>query len=183
MALLTASTSVPATIYGKDLPQKTILDHNPEILSKDQWDAFVAVHDILLPSESDVPGAWEINATAFLQWVISDTELDSEYRETLKNGLIELNETALQNWEVPFLQMTPVDRAKLISDVESDTWGHYWLSELLFHLFEALLSDPIYGGNVDAVGWKWLGHIPGQPRPNVGYSHIIEKFSKKTAPH
>ena len=34
------------------------------------------------------------------------------------------------------------------------------------YIFEALLSDPVYGGNPEGIGWRWLGHRPGFPRPN-----------------
>jgi gluconate 2-dehydrogenase gamma chain len=40
------------------------------------------------------------------------------------------------------------------------------LSSLLKYIFEALLTDPIYGGNPNSMGWEWLDHTPGQPRPN-----------------
>jgi gluconate 2-dehydrogenase gamma chain len=39
------------------------------------------------------------------------------------------------------------------------------LSLLLYYIFEALLSDPVYGGNPGGIGWQWLEHQPGFPRP------------------
>jgi gluconate 2-dehydrogenase gamma chain len=30
---------------------------------------------------------------------------------------------------------------------------------------EALLTDPAYGGNPGGIGWRWLQHVPGYPRP------------------
>jgi gluconate 2-dehydrogenase gamma chain len=44
-------------------------------------------------------------------------------------------------------------------------WGRAWLSLLLYYIFEALLSDPVYGGNPGEIGWRWLEHQPGFPRP------------------
>ena len=41
-------------------------------------------------------------------------------------------------------------------------WGRAWLSLLLYYIFEALLSDPVYGGNPDGIGWQWLEHQPGK---------------------
>ena len=32
---------------------------------------------------------------------------------------------------------------------------------------EALLADPVYGGNFDQTGWRWLSHQPGFPRPSA----------------
>ena len=45
--------------------------------------------------------------------------------------------------------------------------GENWLSTLLLYIFEALLTDPVYGGNPNGIGWKWLGHNPGLPRPTA----------------
>ena len=36
---------------------------------------------------------------------------------------------------------------------------------ILTYLLQALLTDPVYGGNPNGVGWKWLHHQPGFPRP------------------
>ncbi len=44
-------------------------------------------------------------------------------------------------------------------------WGRNWLSLLLYYIFEALLADPVYGCNPNGIGWKWLEHQPGFPRP------------------
>ena len=38
----------------------------------------------------------------------------------------------------------------------------------MYYLLEALLADPVYGGNTDEVGWKWLGYTAGFPRPPIG---------------
>jgi len=37
---------------------------------------------------------------------------------------------------------------------------------MLTLIFEALLLDPIYGVNTNNIGWNWLNHDPGVPRPN-----------------
>ena len=31
--------------------------------------------------------------------------------------------------------------------------------------------DPVYGGNPDGIGWKWLMHPPGFPRPPKGKTY------------
>ena len=56
-------------------------------------------------------------------------------------------------------------------------WGKNWLSLLLYYLFEALLADPAYGCNPDGVGWQWLEHQPGFPRPPPDkiYTHITSR--------
>jgi len=36
---------------------------------------------------------------------------------------------------------------------------------LLTYILEALLTDPVYGGNPNGIGWTWLQHQPGFPTP------------------
>jgi gluconate 2-dehydrogenase gamma chain len=38
---------------------------------------------------------------------------------------------------------------------------------LLDYIMEALLTDPVYGGNPNSIGWQWLKHQPGFPRPTT----------------
>ena len=47
-------------------------------------------------------------------------------------------------------------------------------------LFEALLLDPLYGGNKEEKGWKWLNHTPGFPRPTeeLRYEVLMKKQLK-----
>ena len=52
------------------------------------------------------------------------------------------------------------------------SWGRSWISVMLLHIFEALLSDPIYSGNSDEKGWKWLNYSPGNPRPFEGKAYL-----------
>ncbi len=51
--------------------------------------------------------------------------------------------------------------------------GEAWLSTLVTYTLEALLSDPLYGGNTDGIGWTWLDHVPGEPRPAKRFVHGV----------
>jgi len=165
MAILSAGAALPLAGCSSDVKKVIASGHNPEILSKDEWNVLVAALDVLFPSEDDSPGAREINAASFVQWIISDSELDIAERKFLKDGLKWLNEEAVERWETNFIEMKSDNQDKLLRHVETHSWGESWISVMLLHIFEALLADPIYGGNKDEAGWKWLGYIPGQPRP------------------
>ncbi len=58
-----------------------------------------------------------------------------------------------------------MQREALLRRIEQSRAGGNWLSLLLTYLLEALLADPVYGGNPDAIGWRWLEHQPGFPTP------------------
>jgi gluconate 2-dehydrogenase gamma chain len=54
-----------------------------------------------------------------------------------------------------------------------ETNGKQWISTILRYILEALLTDPIYGGNPNAIGWKWLDHQPGFPRPPANKRYYL----------
>jgi len=139
----------------------------PELLNETEWLNLFAVQDILLPSAENSPGAREINAAAYLQWVISDTSLDPADTQFLKNGLTWLDEEAQKSFGQGFSLLNTEQANQLLREISGMGWGERWLSMMLLYLFEALLTDPVYGANPDGTGWKWLGHFPGLPRPDA----------------
>jgi gluconate 2-dehydrogenase gamma chain len=48
---------------------------------------------------------------------------------------------------------------------------------MLTFIFEAMISDPIYGFNKDEIGQKWLQHNAGFPRPTkkTRYDEIFNR--------
>ena len=50
---------------------------------------------------------------------------------------------------------------------------------MLLYIFEALLSDPVYGANVNEAGWNWLGYAAGLPRPDTIYSDQLTMIKKQ----
>ncbi len=134
-------------------------------LTEEQFRRLQQVQDILFPSEKEAPGARDVNAAEYLQAVLLDRHVDPDERRYLINGLDWLEEEALERWEKSFVNMLPLEREALLEHLTTHNWGESWLASLLLFIFEALLSDPIYGGNTGEAGWKWLEHVPGQPRP------------------
>ena len=61
--------------------------------------------------------------------------------------------------------LNPKEQKAVIEDLADTKWGERFLSRMLTLIFEALLLDPQYGGNPDGIGWQWLNHDPGSPRP------------------
>jgi len=52
---------------------------------------------------------------------------------------------------------------------------------LLTYLLEALLADPVYAGNPNGIGWKWLQHQPGFPRPTKNKKYFkLDKHRYRT---
>jgi gluconate 2-dehydrogenase gamma chain len=142
-------------------------------LNARQWALIAAVQDHLLPSEENAPGARDVNATAWLQWVLSDPSVDDQHRFFFRKGADELDKLSLKVHERAFQALSPAEREALLRRYEAQAGGHHWLKELLNYIMEALLTDPVYGGNTGQVGWKWLGHKPGYKRPPAGKRYFL----------
>ena len=138
---------------------------NSSIEGNDPWSTLAVVQDHLFPSETDSPGAKEINATTYLRNVIAGTAIDQEEKEFILNGVKWLNDLSLEKHEAFFTQLSYSQRTDMLHQITKSKSGRRWISKLLSYIFEALLGDPVYGGNPDGIGWKWLNHHPGFPRP------------------
>lgn len=134
---------------------------------EDPWHTLAVVQDHLLPSEIDSPGAKEINALEYLRNVTKDPVLDSDEKEFILNGVKWLNDLALEKHKSVFTSLPQSQRTSMMREITKSKAGRNWISKLLSYILEALLSDPVYGGNPDGIGWKWLEHHPGFPRPPV----------------
>lgn len=133
-------------------------------LTKQQWRVLVAIQSHLLPSDKNSPGAQEVHAAIYLHNVLQSPDFDAEDRVFVKTGIIQIQQLTNQ-FKKEFYAISPAQREKLLRQFESTSQGSLWLNMILEYLMEALLTDPIYGGNPAGIGWKWLGHTPGAPRP------------------
>jgi gluconate 2-dehydrogenase gamma chain len=141
-------------------------DTNQQQLVKIQpWTTFAAVQQQLLPNDGNGPDAFSINATTYLKFVLDARDTDQDDREFLVNGIDWLDELCLKQFNNHFSACNSTQQQNSLSQIAKSDAGERWLSYLLLLIFEALLSDPVYGGNPDGVGWQWLEHQPGFPRP------------------
>jgi gluconate 2-dehydrogenase gamma chain len=133
-----------------------------------QWRTLAAVLDHLLPSEPDnpgAPGARELGATRYLDLALAAPGFDAGTRDFVLKGIGWLDDLAERTSHAPFPELDPGTREELLRRVAGTEAGERWLSTLIAFALEALLADPLYGGNPGGVGWAWLGHVPGLPRP------------------
>ncbi len=128
-----------------------------------------AVQEVLFPKGLKAPSASEFGATSYLATVSTHS---SFWRDDLK--FLSHGATLLIKEESDFLTMTPNNRNNALRDfVSNSPKGESWVSLILFYTLEALLSDPIYGGNQNELGWKWLNHHTGQPQPKVKFAELL----------
>lgn len=140
-------------------------------LDEPPWPTLAAVHDHLFPDDGDGPSARDIHATAYLRALLDDPDFDAEEARFIRRGVGWLDDLAGKREHAPFLRLDMPARERTLREVAATEAGENWLSTLLLYLFEALLADPIYGGNPDGIGWQWLDHQPGFPRPEAGQTY------------
>ncbi len=131
------------------------------------WLTLASVQQHLFPPDDDSPGAEDIMAIRFLQNILNAPDTDKEHKAFILNGVNWLNDLSNKQFQMPFLQLDNELKETLLRRVETSNAGGRWLSFMMTYLIEALLSDPVYGGNNNAIGWDWLEHIPGFPTPEA----------------
>ncbi|QYK12129.1 gluconate 2-dehydrogenase subunit 3 family protein [Shewanella rhizosphaerae] len=127
----------------------------------------------LFPDDGDGPSAKELNAYRYLLWAIEDPDNRAdEDRQFILQGAAWLEDWADTQTGRSFLVLSWDEQEALLTAIAKSRAGENWLSLLLYYLIEALMLDPLYGGNPDEIGWRWLEHQPGFPRPVTGKSYL-----------
>lgn len=143
---------------------------NPAIDLKtidEPWQTIAAVQEHLFPSEDKSPGASDINALQYLKNMLTAPDMDEDERQFIINGEKWLNQLSLQIHSKKFIDLDTETREQILRKIEQSRAGENWLSTQLTYILEALLSDPVYGGNPNGIGWTWLQHQPGFPTPST----------------
>lgn len=138
-------------------------------LNSDQFKTLQALQKTLFPSDGNGPGAHEINADSYVLWVLQDERLDPDENQYIIDNLDKANQFAKEHLKYNLYDLNPKEQKVIVEDISETEWGERFLSRMLTLIFEALLLDPQYGGNPDGIGWQWLNHDPGSPRPNKSH--------------
>jgi gluconate 2-dehydrogenase gamma chain len=161
---LAATPPVLAAKKGHASRTKTISEGATDF-PEDPWLTFAAVQNHLFPISDDGPGADDINATRYLQGVLAENEMDQDDKEFILKGVSWLNDIANEQKHAAYADLDEDQREVVLRQVEKTRAGERWIALILLYIFEALLCDPVYGGNPGSIGWKWLQHQPGFPSP------------------
>ena len=163
-ALGTLAAAYPAAVLAE---RRAAQDAPATWRDADPWHTLAAVQEHLFPAGPDNPGAGDIQALQYLRNTIENPDADGADRDFIFNGVGWLNDLAQETHKQPFTVLDEVQRETLLRRIEQSRAGGNWLSLLLTYLLEALLADPVYGGNPDGIGWRWLEHQPGFPTPHA----------------
>jgi len=156
---------------GEDKTNKSH-PNNSEKFSDSQKTILKAVQLQLFPADGDGPSASEINALPYLEWALTDPKnREDGDREFIISGLAWLESFTKETMNKSFVQLSNTQQHKLLTQFSKTKKHENWMSILVYYLIEALLLDPVYGGNPNGIGWKWLEHQPGFPRPKKGKTY------------
>jgi len=129
-----------------------------------------AVQEVLFSKGLDAPSAKEFGATSYLAKVSTHSSFLKSDLNFLKRGAQEL-----MNAHNNFLTLSPKEQDKTLRTfVDDNDMGQNWVSFVLYFTIEALLSSPVYGGNKNESGWKWLDHHAGVPQPQVPFAENLK---------
>jgi gluconate 2-dehydrogenase gamma chain len=159
----------------------TKLKEGNDLLTAEQATILNDVLNIFFPNDGNGPDAEDINAFGYVMWVLHDTlNRKIEDKAYILVGLNWADETAQEIYFSPFVELSQEQKEALVGKFTELDWGKNWSSMIITLILEALVLDPIYGGNKNEAGWNWLNHTPGFPRPTEEnrYERIMEKQMK-----
>lgn len=147
------------------LPEAVLAAGAPGRVSGAAWRAVAAAQAHMFPPGTDSPGAADVNATAYLQAVLLDPFVEPGEKRFIADGAGWLEAFVRREYGAELGALGHDAREEALRRIEAGAAGRDWLALVLYYVFEALLTDPVYGGNPGGVGWRWLEHQPGFPRP------------------
>jgi len=118
----------------------------------------VAVLEHLLPATPKYSGAKAFGIAKYLRFVTTHPSFNAQDLRFLFDGATKLEQTY-----PPFLLYTPAQKENALRAFEATSIGQKWLALLLYYGLEAMLGDPIYGGNKNMQGWKNFNISPPKP--------------------
>lgn len=138
----------------------------------------------IIPAD-DTPGAREAGVVIFIDRALmeEDRSLQSQYI----SGIGFLDHTAEVKFQQPFLDLAPEQQDEVLKSIEEDPF----FNVLHGHTFRGMFADPLYGGNLDMVGWKLIqfngamfhpldqGHLECGWRPGPDdYHSLLSRFGE-----
>jgi len=135
--------------------------------SKANVDTLALLQEDLFPDIDDKLNTKTINARAYLTYILHHPRVSEDDKRFIKKGVLWLDEEANDLFEADYTDLPEPKRQKVLESIARTEWGESFIETILTYLFEALLGDPIYGINKNEVGWKWVHHTPGLPRPTT----------------
>jgi len=161
-------SSVLALLSSVKVNAMTLMpnESNRSLITVQQWQLIGQIQNHLLPHEKNSPGASDINALEYLKSIYQVPTVDIKELNEFRQGIHHFQLLFQRKYQKQsFISLSIAEKEIFLRWFEKTRIGGAWLNILLDMVLEALLTDPIYGGNPNEIGWKWLQHQAGFPRP------------------
>lgn len=132
------------------------------------WITIEKVQNVLFPKNGKMPSAKQFGSVEYLKQNINHQTFDKDDLELILNGANVFAQTFPE-----FNTLNKDEKLKIVNEANETEYGNRWLTILVSYGIEAMLSDPIYGGNKFQSGWMALNHKSGSPRPKKKYGAKI----------
>lgn len=143
----------------------TQLEEANEYLTAEQSTILKSIQSIIWPDDGNGPSIDDLNTFGYTMWVFGNNYNQHEDRDYLIEGLDWASQTSAEIYFKKYVDLNDDQREALVAKFVEMNWGKNWLSVMVTLVMESALLDPIYGGNKNEVGWNWLDHKAGIPRP------------------
>ena len=110
-----------------------------------------------------------IDTTPYMQIVFHHSRISDADKSFLKNGVKWLNEESISQYKQEYIKLSWQQRQDVLTTITKTQWGENFVYDVMNYMFEAMLGDPIYGGNNHEAGWKWLAFQGGKPSPKKAF--------------
>lgn len=166
---IVASHPLSSVFLGSSNNAHATLASSPQdskLFKRSQWLSLVAIQEHLFPAKNGAPGASQFNAKGWLYTAINQASNRDQLRDIYVKQIERCNTLSLKAHKKVFIKLDEKAKESVLRELEQNRQSQRWLAEILNYLIEALLTDPVYGSNTNGIGWKWLDHRPGFPRPD-----------------
>src|ERR1700759_602988 len=137
-----------------------------------------AFFEHLFPADEYGAGAASIGVIQYLDRALSGPY--ARHLETYRLGVYALDAESVHRCNKPFVEADPVHQQELIGALEQGLASNFraidgkeFFELARSHLQEGLFADPVYGGNRNKAGWRFLGH-PGVWMENSAEENLSE---------
>lgn len=157
------------------------LEKANDYLTAEQSTILKRTLEILWPDDENGPSVDDLNTFGYFMWFFSTELLPQEEKDFIVDGMDFIEAKSKEIYKKSFFELSSKRQEVLIANIVDMNDGEKLMAVMITYILESLILDPIYGGNKDEAGWKWLNHVPGNPRPDEGTR--VEAFYEKYKPN
>lgn len=123
---------------------------------------------ILFPKTETMPSSKEFAAIKYFQEALFSKYFPKDDQEYILQGAVDFYGSFSD-----FLDVNKKTKEEYVKAASLNNYGSSWLEQLVYYGIEAMLSDPIYGGNKNEIAWKSLNHQSGKPQSKYKYAKVV----------